>query len=243
MIIEKKVIMIKVKIVVSSLMIGGIVLFGACKKGCTDSTATNFEEKKKKDDGTCTYGPKIKLNGLSEITIPLSSEFLDAGATATNFDGTKADVTVDLGGMNTGQAGTYIVTYTGTNEYGSTSVTRTVTVALQLENWTVNWDLTNDCGNAFPLSSTPTIEAGATSQELNITGMFTLVGGTANATISGATITIPTQTFGITGGDITYDGIGTMNATGTQIIIDYDYVNSVPFVGGTGTCTAIYTKQ
>ena len=34
-----------------------------------------------------------------------------------------------------------------------------------------------------------------------------------------------------------------MNNTGTQFQITYNYDNQAPFIGGTGTCIAIYDKQ
>ena len=42
-----------------AVVLTGAVLIGtSCKKkGCTDPTATNYNEKAKKDDGTCEYAP------------------------------------------------------------------------------------------------------------------------------------------------------------------------------------------
>ena len=38
-----------------SVLVGCVLLSSSCKKGCTDETASNYDEKAKKDDGTCTY--------------------------------------------------------------------------------------------------------------------------------------------------------------------------------------------
>jgi hypothetical protein len=50
------------------------------------------------------------------------------------------------------------------------------------------------------------------------------------------------QTIPITGGEITFSGNGTMTATGNIININYTYSNTIPFIGGQGTCVATYTK-
>jgi hypothetical protein len=69
------------------------------------------------------------------------------------------------------------------------------------------------------------------------------VSAQATGTINGAAITVPNQTINITVGNVTFSGTGAMNATGTQIQIEYTYDNDTPFIGGNGTCMAIYDKQ
>jgi hypothetical protein len=45
-------------ILVMAIAIGSLTAFNSCKKkGCTDETATNYNEEAKKDDGTCVYEP------------------------------------------------------------------------------------------------------------------------------------------------------------------------------------------
>jgi azurin len=73
--------------------------------------------------------------------------------------------------------------------------------------------------------------------------MFTLIGGTANASINGSTITIPQQSVDATVGQINFSGTGTMNSLGNTIVITYTYDNTAPLIGGQGTCTATYIKQ
>ncbi len=47
------------------ILLTGCALFTSCKKeGCTDSTATNFNEKAKKDDGSCTYAQPVVQDGF-----------------------------------------------------------------------------------------------------------------------------------------------------------------------------------
>ena len=69
------------------------------------------------------------------------------------------------------------------------------------------------------------------------------MGGTANATINGSTITFSNQTINITVGDVIFSGTGTMNASGTEFMVNYSYENTTPIIGEIGTCTAVYAKQ
>lgn len=43
------------------VLISGITLTNCGKKGCTDSNATNYCDKCKKDDGTCTYKATVQF--------------------------------------------------------------------------------------------------------------------------------------------------------------------------------------
>ncbi len=221
-----------------------ITTFSSCKKkGCTDSTATNYNSKAKKDDGSCLYTPTIKLIGAADTTISVGATYTDPGATATNKDGSSVTVT-STGQVNTATTGANVINYSATNENGTAVAKRTVNVVIGQDNWTVTWDVSSNCGTtSFPLAAGPTISAGATANDLVIDGMFTLIGGTANATINGANITIPQQTIDITAGNIIFSGVGTMNSTGNIITITYTYENTTPFIGGSDTCVATYVKQ
>ena len=234
------------KKIIGLFLLGSLVITtntGCKKKGCTDSTATNYNNTAKKDDGTCLYTPIITLNGNSSVSVNVGATYNDAGATAVNKDGSAVAVTT-TSTVNTANKGTYTVTYTATNANGTTTATRTVNVVIGQDNWLVTWALTSDCGaTAFPLASAPVITAGSNATSLNIDNMFNLIGGTATATISGATVNIPQQTVDATIGQITYSGTGTMNDQGNIIVITYTYDNNAPFIGGSGTCTATYTKQ
>jgi hypothetical protein len=239
------------------LALGSFVLtiFSSCKKkGCTDPTATNYNSKAKKDNGSCLYSPFINIIGSSDTTISVGSTYNDPGATATNKDGSNATVT-STNQVDAANVGIYYVTYSASNENGNSTAKRKVTVAVTSENWLANWVVTNDCGASFPLNNSPSIGIGTNNNSLIIDGMFSISipllnvniasGGTANATINGSSITIPSQSYNIPGGigTITYDGIGTMNDTGTEFIVTYNYTNDLPAIGGSGICTATYTKQ
>ena len=43
-------------------------------------------------------------------------------------------------------------------------------------------------------------------------------------------------------GDIIYEGFGTMNSNGLSFTITYTWQNTTPITGGSGTCSATYSK-
>ena len=241
------------------LIAGGLTITSCKRKGCTDPTAVNYSEKAKKDDGSCNYTPFIQLNGAATTTINVGDVYNDLGAVANNADGTSVPVATDASNVNTSVAGSYIVTYSASNEFGTSSIQRTVNVVIGQSNWEGFWTVTDNCGGAFPLNATPEITAGGGSAEIVIDGMFSIAidpvpiilpnglyiasGGTCNATIDGNQITVQQQVYDALGlGTITYSGSGTMNATGDSFTIDYTYDNSLPVIGGAGSCSATYTK-
>jgi hypothetical protein len=227
-------------IAASALLLGTTT---SCKKkGCMDQDAVNYNSEAKKDDGTCKYTPTITVNGNNPENINVGDTYTDAGATATNKDGSSVNVTTSSQ-VDATTKGTYTVTYTATNENGSATATRTVNVNIGQDNWLVTWAVESDCGNSFPLTPDPVFSAGAGANGLVIDNMFNVFGGTANATINGNNINVPSQTIDVTFGQVTFSGVGSINNQANTITITYTYDNTIPLIGGQGTCVATYTKQ
>jgi len=220
--------------------------FQSCKKkGCTDELAANYDADAKKDDGSCVYTPVITINGDASMTISVGSGYVDQGATAVNSDGATVEVIADTSMINDGIVGSFTITYTATNEHGSSTATRTVDVIINHECWPgTNWNVTDDCNDIdFPLNPNPEITAGGNDNQILINDMFTVIGGTAICSIEGASITIPESLASLTvpllgSVDVTYSGYGTMSNDGQSFVVTYVY-NAI---FGSGSCTATYTK-
>lgn len=83
-------------------MLAGSLVFGmgACKKkGCTDSTATNYDSNAKKDDGSCTYAaaptpdteaPKVAIDApAANTTFVAGTDNISLAVTITDNKGVK----------------------------------------------------------------------------------------------------------------------------------------------------------
>jgi hypothetical protein len=230
-----------VKVLMFVFLAGSLGMTACKKKGCTDAEAVNYNEKAKKDDGTCNYKPVITIVGNNPATIGVGETYNDAGATA-NTKGVTVTVNSDLTAVNTSAVGSFDVKYTASNEHGTTTATRKVNVVLKQSSYLGAYTATNDCSSAFPLAANATVAAGSSANEVIIQSAFQLVGGEILLLIDGNNITIPFQSVNITVGTIEISGSGTMNNTGTEMVLNFDYNNSTPFLGEVGSCSATYTK-
>lgn len=93
------------------LFVISVLMFGtqSCKKkGCLDSSAANYNDEAKKDDGTCVYTPVITLIGATDTTISVATEWADPGATAANIDGAIVTV-MDNSTVDASEVGVYTI--------------------------------------------------------------------------------------------------------------------------------------
>lgn len=73
------------------------LLSNCAKKGCTDSTASNFEEKAKKDDGSCTY--PNEGDAIAVITSPSGVSVESSRMVKFDFDGSAVLLEVGVNGV------------------------------------------------------------------------------------------------------------------------------------------------
>ena len=233
------------------LFVISVLMFGtqSCKKkGCMDSSAANYNDEAKKDDGTCVYTPIITLVGAADTTISVATEWADPGATAANLDGAIVAV-MDNSTVDASEVGVYTITYTATNDNGTTTVIRTVNVVVNQDSWLGDWSVSDNCGGGtgLALNGSPNIIAGGNEEQILITEFLSGVTGsygTAICQIDVDAITIAPASDGAPGGlgDINYSGFGTMNSNGLSFTITYTWQNTTPITGGSGTCSATYSK-
>ena len=198
----------------------------------------------KKDD---TTAPVITLTGDKTVVVTFMSatSYADPGATATDDqDGTITVVVT--GTVNMASAGDYTLTYTATDAAGNSATeTRTVTVnagPYLAASYTVH-DYTDtptySDNGTYPESIT---SSSVTNNKINFTKFAFYTNATAYATISGTTITVPSQTItcGVpTAADRNFTGTGTFTTSPPYTVtINYTEVTN----GTTSTGHGVYTK-
>ena len=221
------------------------VAFSSCKKkGCMDFDAVNYDDKAKKDDGTCNYKPVITIIGSNPATVNVGATYTDAGATAFVKNSGAVDVTTDLANVNTAEAGSFTVIYTASNANGSTTATRTVNVVLGQSSYMGTYTTTTDCGATdFPHVADPEITAGANANQVIIENAFNLITGSIVMNINGASVTVPQSSVSLPlgAGTLNYNGTGTMNSTGTNMTVTYNWERT-GILAGSGACSVTYAK-
>lgn len=235
-----------------------LVLFVICsflsscsKKGCTDSLALNYNSEAKKDDGSCDYSaPSISLIGPDTISLCLGEQFSDPGFSSEDVFGTDITGSVDVvNEVDNSLVGLYNVSYSVIDQNGNVfSVKRVVEVSICVSSLVSTYSVSHDCQinlgfTAIDLiSESQSILSGNSSNEIIIQDFNQFI-SEVTANINGNNIEVPEYTFSVGVApltlDVTISGSGTINSTGTELVIDYNY--EVPLVGP-GSCVATYLK-
>lgn len=237
----------KTKIVLLAILMAGFTFNSCKKKGCMDAEASNFNDAAKKDDGSCEYKPVITIVGANPATVSVGATYDDAGATAFVKNAGSVTVSSDLSAVNTSQTGNFTITYSASNAIGTTTATRLVNVVLGQSSYIGNYTLENTCNAIdFPHIAEPQIIPGSGGNQVIINDAFTALGGTIVMNINGANVTVPATSIpivllGAEVGTLDFSGTGTMNATGTQIVMNYDWTRT-GLIEGNGVCSITYNK-
>jgi hypothetical protein len=172
-----------------------------------------------------------------------AANYTDPGATAT--DDVDGDIVPTVAGTVTmNLAGDYTLTYSATDKAGNKAeANRTVTVdgALYIASFTYTATDYPDGGVAGTPWAEPLTASSITNNRINFARFADYDNGIAYGTISGTTITIPTQVVhcGNPAADRQFSGSGTFTNGFTSFTINYTEVTN----GTTATGHTIYTKS
>ena len=201
-----------------------LVVMGSCKKKKT--------------------APTLTLNGGSSITMCVGDEYLEAGASAVDAYGDDVEVIITTD-LNVNSSGTYTVDYTATDKNDNVSTEQTtITVEVCASSMLGDYTINSDCQalGIDIISSDQSILPGLNSNQFIIDN-FNFAISQITASVENSIITVPQNTFTIgsppLSTDVTISGVGTVNETGTEMIIIYTYDAGI---AGSGTCTATYTR-
>ena len=201
-----------------------LVVMGSCKKKKT--------------------APTLTLNGDSSITMCVGDLYVEAGASAIDAYGDDVDVMI-TSDLNINSMGTYTIEYTATDKNDNVSTEQTtITVEVCASSMLGDYTISSDCQllGTDIISSDQSILPGLNANQFIIDN-FNFAINQITASVEGSTITVPQNTFTIgtapLSTDVTISGVGTVNETGTEMIIVYTYDAGIV---GSGTCTATYTR-
>ena len=190
--------------------------------------------------------PELTLLGDAIMNICLNESFDDPGIQSIDAYDTDISNLIDISSnLDSGTVGSYIITYTSTDENDNVStVERIVNVEICVSSLLSSYNVSHDCqllGQDI-INNTQTIIEGNTVNEFIIDDFNTFI-SQITGTIDGNNLTIPQNVFSVGQAplsfDVTLSGVGTINDTGDEIVINYDYDAGL---AGSGTCTATYTK-
>lgn len=157
-------------------------------------------------------------------------------------DDVEVIITTDL---NVNSSGTYTVDYTATDKNDNVSTEQTtITVEVCASSMLGDYTISSDCQalGIDIISSDQSILPGLNESQFIIDN-FNFAISQITASVENSIITVPQNTFTIgsppLSTDVTISGVGTVNESGTEMIINYTYDAGI---AGSGTCTATYTR-
>lgn len=189
--------------------------------------------------------PTLTMNGAGQITMCLGDTYTEAGASAIDAYGDDIEVVI-TGDVDVNSIGNYTITYTATDKNDNvTTAQSTVSVEMCASSLLGDYTITHDCQvlGIDIVSADQTILPGLNEYQFIIDN-FNFAISQLTASIDGLAISVPQSTFTIgsppLATDVTISGVGTVNESGTEMVIEYTYDAGI---AGSGTCTATYTKN
>ena len=190
--------------------------------------------------------PELILLGDAIMDLCLGDSLVDPGIQSIDaYDVDISDLIDITSNLDNGTVGSYTITYTSTDENGNVStVERTINVGICVSSLLSTYNVNHDCqliGQDIINDSQSIIQGNSTNEFIidNFNAFISQISGT----IDGNVVTIPQNVFSVgqfpLSIDVTLSGTGSINDTGDEIVINYDYDAGL---AGSGTCTATYTK-
>ena len=190
--------------------------------------------------------PELTLLGDAIMDLCLGDSLVDPGIQSIDaYDVDISDLIDITSNLDNGTVGSYTITYTSTDENGNVStVERTINVGICVSSLLSTYNVNHDCqliGQDIINDSQSIIQGNSTNEFIidNFNAFISQISGT----IDGNLVTIPQNVFSVgqfpLSIDVTLSGTGSINDTGNEIVINYDYDAGL---AGSGTCTATYTK-
>lgn len=186
-------------------------------------------------------GIVVNHNDVASNTVKQynSATYPDPGATAIDTDGSLLIVSVS-GSVNMSSAGDYVLVYSATDSYGTLhSAERTVTVSggLFLEGYYTVEDFVE--GTSYGNYSETITVSSISSNRINFSKFGFYTNATVYGTISGTTITIPSQSIlcGLPNKMHTFTGTGTFSNS-SSFTVNFTDVST----DGTFQCQGVYVR-